>query len=107
MVKKLEIETTDPNVFYSCSQDGTVRYFDIRQSVDENSKENHILIELKDENGQRTYRDTLEINSISLNKQNSNYLICGGGDPFIRLFDRRKIEKTIKKFSPNSISKEK
>eukprot|EP01080_Neovahlkampfia_damariscottae_P002953 gene2953-4963_t len=103
MVKKLEIEPTDPSIFYSCSQDGTVRYFDIRETVDENSKENHILIKLQEESSPRSFRNTLEINSISLNKQNSNYMICGGGDPFIRLYDRRKIENYVKKYSPKSI----
>jgi DDB1- and CUL4-associated factor 8 len=102
MVKKLEIEPTDPSIFYSCSQDGTVRFFDIRESVEENSKENHILVHLEKEEvnlRQRTGR-YVEINSISLNKQDSNYFIIGGGDPYVRLYDRRRIENVVKKFSP-------
>eukprot|EP01126_Amoeba_proteus_P035371 TRINITY_DN3566_c0_g1_i3.p1 TRINITY_DN3566_c0_g1~~TRINITY_DN3566_c0_g1_i3.p1 ORF type:complete len:553 (-),score=146.63 TRINITY_DN3566_c0_g1_i3:526-2184(-) len=71
-VKKLSIFPDDPNIFLSCSEDGTVRLFDLRES----SKKGKILVNLK----------PLDINSIDLH----GVRFCiGGGDPILRVYDLR------------------
>jgi WD40 repeat protein len=78
MVKKIEIDNENNKIFLSCSQDGTVRMFDLR------NREEKILIDYRSDE----FWNTLDINSISLNPLNSNYFIIGGSNKYVRLFDR-------------------
>jgi DDB1- and CUL4-associated factor 8 len=88
MVKKLEIDPINPKQFISCSQDGTSRLFDLRD------KSEKILVNLNVSRGSISSRflERIDINGISLNQKDPNYFIIGGGDRYVRLYDRRYID---------------
>jgi len=43
----------------------------------------------------------VDLYSVDWNKMDSHYLITAGGDPFIRLYDRRNMTEYVKKFHPH------
>ncbi|KAF0983456.1 hypothetical protein FDP41_010521 [Naegleria fowleri] len=96
MVHRVCIENSSPNVFISISQDGYVKLFDLRQPNHEHVN----LLHLQSGGtggGSRLVRfsgssaTSIDINSIDMNPRNCNEIILGCDDPFVRLFDRRKI----------------
>lgn len=88
MVKKLQIDPKSPECFFSCSMDGTVRYFDLR--IKEGTSNGTIIVDLRTQNSRMHRRNhTVDVNSISINPINPNLFICGGGDAYVRLYDRR------------------
>jgi WD repeat-containing protein 42A len=87
MVKKMEIDPNSAHVFLSCSQDGTARFYDLRQK--NNSSDSQIIADLRTGRSRLYHTNhTVDINSISLNMADSNYFAIGGGDSFLRLYDR-------------------
>lgn len=93
MVKKLQIDPKSSNCFYSCSMDGTIRFFDLRMNNNSNGK---IIVDLRTQNSRMHRRNrTVDINSISINPLNPDLFICAGGDPYVRLYDRRMNVKDI------------
>jgi WD40 repeat protein len=104
MVKKLEIDPNSAHVFLSCSQDGTARFYDLRQK--NNSSDSQIIVDLRTGRSRLYHTNhTVDINSISLNMADSNYFTIGGGDSFLRLYDRRTC-KCVKRFAPSSMLEE-
>ncbi|KAG2377644.1 hypothetical protein C9374_009160 [Naegleria lovaniensis] len=100
MVHRVCIENSSPHVFISISQDGYVKLFDLRQPTHEHVN----LLHLQTGGGSSTTGTnsrlvrfssssaaSIDINSIDMNPRNSNEIILGCDDPFVRLFDRRKI----------------
>eukprot|EP01135_Chromosphaera_perkinsii_P002989 Nk52_evm11s232 gene=Nk52_evmTU11s232 len=78
--------------FLCCSEDGTVRLFDIRQknhSSCTNCYEN-ILINMKD----KELKKKASVTSISINPLEPVYLAAACSDSVVRIFDRRMAEAT-------------
>lgn len=71
----------NPYLFWSASEDSTVRQIDFREKhqCTRNSTCSNILVDLNER----------DIYSIALNQMNSNYFVIGGYGPTIKLFDRR------------------
>jgi WD repeat-containing protein 42A len=106
MTHKMAFEPNNPNIFITCSQDGTCRLFDLRLP---SSSCSFVLVDWRDLPGKER---PLDIHSIDINPMNHNYLIAGGGDHYIRLYDRRIVNRSssdrtdlacIKEFSPEKI----
>ena len=73
-VKRLATWDNDPNCFLSCSEDGTVRLFDLREPAQVGGK---ICVD---------FNASLDINSVDIS---GNNFCIGGGDPIIRVYDFR------------------
>ena len=88
MVKKIEIDPTNPKTFLSCSTDGTVIFisnlqvkcFDLRDNSDYTIVNLNNLLFLP------------VIYSISINPVDPNYFIIGGSGKYVRMYDRRFIK---------------
>ncbi|RKO92787.1 hypothetical protein BDK51DRAFT_51082 [Blyttiomyces helicus] len=85
----------DPNVFLSCSEDGTVRQFDLRVQYDCSSSRTCTHPALIDYSPNR-----MALHSISVNRLNQNLLAVAGTNPYIYLHDRRFPTKCVRKFYP-------
>ena len=86
MVHKFDF--VDENILLTASRDGTVSQIDIRLPL---SSSTNVLVNLQSESRSAPTRDkTIDIESISINPMNPNFFLTGGGDYFMRLFDRRK-----------------
>lgn len=94
MVHKLALEPGNPHVFLSCSNDGTSMLFDLRMR--ERSYRPDVLVDLR-HSATSSHRgishafrhETVEINSISISERNPHMFVIGGGDPNVRIYDRR------------------
>ncbi|ORX76260.1 WD40 repeat-like protein [Basidiobolus meristosporus CBS 931.73] len=104
--KRIVTEPGNPYVFLTCSEDGTVRNFDLRESHQCQSVcRTNLVVNF------RPY--LIELNSITLNPIHPQYIAIGGGDPYVYLWDRRMVsaktaldprhqmEYCVKKFKPN------
>ena len=86
-------------MFWAASEDGTVKQFDTRvKHVCESRAEcGNTLISLKSKKGTielyrygvRYFGGMFILCSIAMNQRNSNYIAVAGGDPIVRLYDRR------------------
>jgi WD repeat-containing protein 42A len=89
--------------FLLVAEDGTVREVDMRQShqCETPACEKTKLVELKQGH------HVVELYSIGLS---GNYFCVGGGDPLVRVYDRRYLsdaprsQKTVKKFAPRHLA---
>jgi WD and tetratricopeptide repeats protein 1 len=85
MTHKIGIHASDPSVFLSCSEDGTVRQIDLRQRHRCQSDCANVLVRLFD----RSEGRIIGINSLSLNPQQPEYFAIAARDTPVRIFDRR------------------
>ncbi|CAI6349631.1 unnamed protein product [Macrosiphum euphorbiae] len=81
---KLETIPDDPNIFLSCSEDGTVRQYDLRTGVKctKQSCNNHEFIDCR-----------RPVSTIAINPVNPYQLAIATIDSMVRIVDRRKIMK--------------
>ncbi|KAH8957687.1 hypothetical protein BDL97_07G105500 [Sphagnum fallax] len=99
-VKKLAVETGNPHVIWSASEDGTLRQHDLRERVscpangatDDDCR--NILLDLR--NGakkslQASPRHSLRLMTCAISPTQPHFLLIGGSDAFARLYDRRKL----------------
>eukprot|EP01112_Ceratiomyxa_fruticulosa_P000038 TRINITY_DN1002_c0_g1_i1.p1 TRINITY_DN1002_c0_g1~~TRINITY_DN1002_c0_g1_i1.p1 ORF type:complete len:552 (+),score=89.61 TRINITY_DN1002_c0_g1_i1:477-2132(+) len=146
--KKIATHQQFPSIFITCSEDGDLRFFDLRAphrcahqprrshryrnpeaEVEENhsapssppsstSTNNggfsygsprgscqdtlllHVTADSSTNSSVRFSSDAVDLYSVDWNKIDSNYLITAGGDPFVRLYDRRNMTECLKKFHP-------
>ncbi|XP_067945714.1 DDB1- and CUL4-associated factor 6-like [Watersipora subatra] len=83
-VYQLQTIFGEPNLFFSSSEDGTVRWYDTRikeSCVEEDCSEN-VLLDLQ-----------FGVNSIDIDPIRSHYLATGTNDSTIRIFDRRMLSE--------------
>jgi WD40 repeat protein len=86
-VKKLVTYDDNPHLFLSCSNDGTVRLFDLRESKSSSGK---ILVNHK----------KLQFNSLD----KSGHLFCiGASDPIVRVYDMRHLPEDNPADSDNDV----
>eukprot|EP00698_Gefionella_okellyi_P020936 TRINITY_DN6667_c1_g1_i1.p1 TRINITY_DN6667_c1_g1~~TRINITY_DN6667_c1_g1_i1.p1 ORF type:complete len:555 (-),score=87.61 TRINITY_DN6667_c1_g1_i1:9-1673(-) len=96
-VKKLVVEPGSSHVFMSCSEDGTVRRFDLREShTCTGSCTASVLIDRRVESSGGVF-------SMALNKIRPWQLITGGCDEYVRLYDIRRPTVPVKQFGPAMI----
>ncbi len=88
-VKRLEVAPSCPNILWSAGEDGLVMEIDIRAPPNEST----VLVNLHAEPGM------LEAKCLSINPIYTNYLAVGGSDPYVRMYDRRKLNPTVIKVS--------
>lgn len=99
-VKRIVTDTSEPHIFISASEDGSVNQYDIRSNL---HAERKLLINLADANN-----ITLECKCIAISPINPNHLAIGCNDPVIRLYDRRKLDEPCAIFfTPGHISRTK
>lgn len=81
--KKVDTEMCNPNWFVTCSEDGTIRQFDIREphTCDENGCTTNIVATWQDED--------VSLNSLSVSQLRPQYIACAGTGSIVRVIDRR------------------
>ncbi|KAG7559784.1 WD40-repeat-containing domain superfamily [Arabidopsis thaliana x Arabidopsis arenosa] len=86
-VYKLAVLPGDPNVFYSCGEDGFVQHFDIRSN-----SATMVLYSSPFTQGCRRHHSSsrIRLNSIAIDPRNSYYLAVGGSDEYARVYDTRR-----------------
>ncbi|KAK9823623.1 hypothetical protein WJX72_004300 [[Myrmecia] bisecta] len=84
-VKAVEVEPSNPHMFWSAAEDGTVRQFDLRCSTNAQNEPDsaNVLLEVKEK------RDPVELKSLAINKVRPFQLAIASADKFVRCFDRR------------------
>ncbi|KAK2445509.1 Transducin/WD40 repeat superfamily protein [Trifolium repens] len=97
-VKKLAVETGNPNVVWSASEDGTLRQHDFREGTScppagSPHQECHsVLLDLRN-GAKRSLADppkqVLALKSVDISSTRPHLLLVGGSDAFARLYDRR------------------
>ncbi|XP_047327298.1 protein ALTERED SEED GERMINATION 2 [Impatiens glandulifera] len=111
-VKKLAVETGNPNVVWSASEDGTLRQHDFREYAScppagsSHQECRNVLLDLR--SGARksladTPRQLLALKSCDISSTRSHLLLVGGSDAFARLYDRRmlpSLSSSSKKLGP-------
>lgn len=88
-VKRLAVCPDSPHLYWSASEDGTVRQFDVRSPHTCRSESPNILISLK-----RCFGRLAEAKCLSINPVRSELLAVGANDPYVRIYDRRMIRPT-------------
>jgi DDB1- and CUL4-associated factor 8 len=109
--KKIAFDSERPDsIFFSASEDGTVRMFDIRTPFAESqrgrtSRSNYgVVVDLRDSD------ETIEIYSVSIS---GNLIAVAGGDPHVRIYDLRSLRdvsnaknaRPMKYLAPPALSK--
>lgn len=84
-VKRIQTEGNSPDVFLTCSEDGTVRQHDLRanHSCCSTSGQNSCPQPLAD------YSHSIELFSLSLAQSRPELFVCAGSSPYAFLHDRR------------------
>jgi len=82
-VKRLEVAHSEPHLLWSAGEDGLVMQFDLRCSSDHAS----VLVNLNGLMGKNA-----EAKCLSINPVRNELLAVGANDPYVRIYDRRKIK---------------
>ena len=85
-VKRLDVAQDCPNLIWSASEDGTVMETDIRAPP----LETNVLVNLNSILGKQA-----EAKCISVNQRRTEWIAVGANDPYIRVYDRRKIKAQL------------
>ena len=95
-VKEIQIHPEEPHLFWSVSEDGSVRQYDIRlpNSTQEHFTSNNVLLAVQKKGVSNRF---LELKSLSLNPLRPMQLAVAASDHYVRLYDRRKL--SLAKFS--------
>ncbi|TGZ67110.1 hypothetical protein CRM22_004980 [Opisthorchis felineus] len=89
-IKRLANTPSEPFLFWSAAEDGTVRQFDLRDPTQAGSaKPCNVLVNLHHHIG-----SFAEAKCLALNPLRPDLLAVGSNDPYVRLYDRRKITLT-------------
>ncbi|TPX38646.1 hypothetical protein SeMB42_g06619 [Synchytrium endobioticum] len=111
--KRIVTLPDNPSVFLSCGEDGTVRRFDLR-TPHRCSASNSAGYDASSSYGSRTgcpaaiinlSTYAIELNGISLSHLNTNYIVLGGSDPHLLLYDLRSTISPVSRFRPPGINK--
>lgn len=99
-VMRMTTEPGNPSVFWTCSRDGTVRQFDLREPHHDCEGEcGNALISASHEQ--------IGFNSISLCQVNPNYFAVGGYEPTVLVYDRRNISLGTEAAAQDNLDKTK
>jgi len=88
-VKRLDVAQDCPNLIWSASEDGTVMETDIRAPP----QETNVLVNLNSILGKQA-----EAKCVSVNQRRTEWIAIGANDPYIRVYDRRKIKAQLIEF---------
>ena len=88
-VKRLDVAQDCPNLIWSASEDGTVMQTDIRAPP----LETNVLVNLNSILGKQA-----ETKCVSVNQRRTEWIAVGANDPYIRVYDRRKIKAQLIEF---------
>ncbi|CAH8618335.1 unnamed protein product [Heterobilharzia americana] len=95
-VKRLANTPSEPFLFWSASEDGTCRQFDLRDPDQAcTNKPCNVLVNLRFQNN-----DFAEAKCLTVNPLKPELIAIGGNEPFVRMFDRRKL--TLSTFNGTS-----
>ncbi|KAK9863498.1 hypothetical protein WJX84_002533 [Apatococcus fuscideae] len=88
-VKDVEVEPQNPHLFWSASEDGFVRQYDIRcpMSSQREYSDPNVLLSVQHKSR------WIELKGLSVNKAKPHQLAVASGDPYIRIYDRRMLSK--------------
>eukprot|EP00877_Chromochloris_zofingiensis_P010684 jgi/Chrzof1/586/Cz01g21100.t1 len=84
-VKDVEVAPGDPNIFWSAGEDGMVRQFDRRLGNQKVFESPNVLISVAHHN------KVVELKALDINKTCPYYMAVACGDPYVRIYDRRKL----------------
>ncbi|KAL4428996.1 hypothetical protein ABPG77_006035 [Micractinium sp. CCAP 211/92] len=86
-VKDVAVEALNPHLFWSAAEDGAVRQFDTRvpTSQQRDYESPNMLLAVKHKGR------SAELKSLNLNPAKPHQLVVGASDPYVRVFDRRKL----------------
>ncbi|KAK3922885.1 WD and tetratricopeptide repeats protein 1 [Frankliniella fusca] len=88
-VKRLAVCPETPSLFWSSSEDGTIRQFDQRVPHICRNESDNVLIHLK-----HCFGRLAEAKCLAVNPVRPELLAVGANDAFVRLYDRRMIRPT-------------
>lgn len=88
-VKDVEIDNGSPHLFWSVSEDGTIRQYDVRCSLASQSQSgaSNVIIAVHATNG----ADSVDLKGLDINQARPHQMAVACGDPYVRVFDRRKL----------------
>ncbi|XP_065353330.1 WD and tetratricopeptide repeats protein 1 isoform X1 [Cloeon dipterum] len=90
-VKRLATAPNDPFLFWSAAEDGCIMHYDLRvQHYCNSGKSDSVLINLNNHMGAGA-----EAKCLAINPTRPEFLAVGANDPFVRLYDRRMIKRTV------------
>ncbi|MEW5317744.1 MAG: hypothetical protein WDW38_009020 [Sanguina aurantia] len=84
-VKEVKTEPGNPHNFWSAGEDGYVRQYDTRVSHQTVFASPNVLIHT------RAPAYSIEVKALDINKAQPHLMAIACGDPFIRIYDRRKL----------------
>ncbi|GLI68626.1 hypothetical protein VaNZ11_013104 [Volvox africanus] len=84
-VKDVKVEPMNPHNFWSGGEDGDVRQYDTRMRNQDKWESPTVLVQVRD--GHRL----VQVKSLDINKAHPHLMAVAGSDPYIRLYDRRKL----------------
>jgi len=84
-VKDVEVEPNNPFLFWSASEDGTVRQFDTRCSNQDTYNSKNVLL------GVRKRTRAVQLKGLCINKARPYMMAVACSDPYVRIFDMRKL----------------
>ena len=88
-VKRLDVAQDCPNLIWSASEDGTVMETDIRTPP----TETNVLVNLNCNLGKQA-----EAKCVSINQRRTEWIAVGANDPYVRVYDRRKVKAKLIQF---------
>ncbi|KAF7256003.1 hypothetical protein EG68_05922, partial [Paragonimus skrjabini miyazakii] len=95
-IKRLANTPSEPFLFWSASEDGTVRQFDLRDPTQAGcEKPRNVLVNLQTHIG-----SLAEAKCLALNPLRPEMLAVGSNDPYVRVYDRRKLSLCV--VNPNA-----
>ncbi|KAF6768248.1 hypothetical protein AHF37_04526 [Paragonimus kellicotti] len=95
-IKRLANTPSEPFLFWSASEDGTVRQFDLRDPTQAGcDKPRNVLVNLQTHIG-----SLAEAKCLALNPLRPEMLAVGSNDPYVRVYDRRKLSLCV--VNPNA-----
>eukprot|EP00741_Cyanophora_paradoxa_P012455 tig00020610_g12034.t1 len=118
LVHKLALDPASSSVFYSCSDDGTVRMHDVRQAhacamgTGGTSGCGNVVVDLRRQpGGGRSVLRRIGLHSVAISETSPHLLACAGRDQYLRLFDRRALSPSgsvratapVAKFAPSHL----
>ena len=88
-VKRLDVAQDCPSLIWSASEDGTVMETDIRAPP----TETNVLVNLNSILGKQA-----EAKCVSINQRRPEWIAVGANDPYVRIYDRRKVKAQLIQF---------
>eukprot|EP00762_Andalucia_godoyi_P006502 ANDGO_02852.mRNA.1 WD repeat protein iqw1 len=98
-VKKIAVHAAEPSLFWSVSEDGTCREWDLRGGF----STGNILLDFRIESGTFPFESFMELDAVDMHPHDPSLFAVSGRDGCVRVYDRRRLEvsSAVKRFCPS------